>query len=734
MPLNPSPQRQSIVTFPTPNVNDILFFESVDAERVSTDIPAYGTKHPDYKKWPNHRLVHVESSDDQRQGRYYRYYYAADQLNQDEDNWSFSKADIGGTKFDAVTRDYVVRRSEFTPDTPAMGDAMDNVPAGKFSGTHVLAERKQVPLNDKILNGLYVVEQRVYVKKVPLTRLDFDDYFQTTNKTEQTLYYRTESPTGGGSAKIEALATEPDSPYWGMHSGTVRTVQQLTANWYAVTEREVVKCSTPRSNLQTITGSSTSDSSLAEATEGKNTTNLNLFSTYAGITAPATLPALIRNTDCWAHGFKGVTGFVAWSSKAGQENWQGGALVTPRHVLVAKHAPYLDGRIHTEDPPVTFEAGEDIYFCAKHNNVVHKRKVISTLVHSTYDYAICLLDSDLPHSIEVVKVLPEEAYKYFQTDRFTNESWSATGASEEVLVMTTDKDENAHIRKIQSLEFGDLNGNPDTVSREFTLGPTSAYAAAWGPNVIGGDSGSVATLVIGGECVLIGLITGIKNSTTVIGDFLGSPKNFREINALITATDVDYQTATSLAAGQENFYVTGYQLQAFDLSPDHKSHRGAAYQETECARLRYETVRNYEFPPILQGIAFDTWHMRSGGERTYPRVLYKKGAFRGPCRATVDISWSDKQPAGVVVDEKPAPEPFTLQTPLFTLSIPPTLHEAFNFAIGVGTEDETWEQTNGNFPMAATNITEWKSHLVSSEVKPFRGGWVMETITIYPPV
>jgi hypothetical protein len=250
MALNPSPQRQSVVTFPTPNVNDILFFETVDAERVGPDVPKYGSSHPDYKKWPKHRLVHVESADEQRQNRYYRYYYAADQLEQDNDNWSYSEADIGGTKFDAVSRDYVIRRSEFSSTVPAMGAAMPDTPTGKFSGTHVLAQRKQIPLNDKILNGLYVVEQRVYVKKVPLSRLDFDEFFQTTNETKQILYHKGEAV---GGATIEALAGAPDNTYWGMNSGTIRTVQQLSDNWYAVTEKEVVKCPTGgmRSDLQT---------------------------------------------------------------------------------------------------------------------------------------------------------------------------------------------------------------------------------------------------------------------------------------------------------------------------------------------------------------------------------------------------------------------------------------------------------------------------------------------------
>lgn len=253
MALNPSPQRQSVVTFPTPNVNDILFFESVDAERVGTDIPEYGSKHPDSKKWPNHRLVHVEAADPKQQTRYYRYYYAADQLDQDNDNWSYTEADIGGTKFDAVARDYVIRRSEFNPELPAMGDTIPNVPVDKFPSSsrvnelnqprtddYVLAQRKQIPINDKVLNGLYVIEQRVYVKKVPMYRLDYDEFFSKTNYTKQTLMYATEVPHGESST-ISTLAKAPNDDYWQLSEyGIIRTVQQLSDNWYAVTKQQVV--------------------------------------------------------------------------------------------------------------------------------------------------------------------------------------------------------------------------------------------------------------------------------------------------------------------------------------------------------------------------------------------------------------------------------------------------------------------------------------------------------------
>ena len=253
MALNPSPQRQSVVTFPTPNVNDILFFESVDAEQVGTEIPEYGSKHPDSKKWPNHRLVHVEAADPKQQNRYYRYYYAADQLDQDNDNWAHTEADIGGTKFDAVARDYVIRRSEFDPELPAMGDTMPDVPVDKFpsssrvneliqnkTDTYVLAQRKQIPINDKVLNGLYVIEQRVYVKKVPMYRLDYDEFFSKTNYTKQTLMYATEVPHGESST-ISTLAKAPNDDYWQLSEyGILRTVQQLSDNWYAVTKQQVV--------------------------------------------------------------------------------------------------------------------------------------------------------------------------------------------------------------------------------------------------------------------------------------------------------------------------------------------------------------------------------------------------------------------------------------------------------------------------------------------------------------
>ena len=43
----PSPQRQAVLSFVSPNVQDLLFYETVDAQRVGKTPPAYGTAHPD---------------------------------------------------------------------------------------------------------------------------------------------------------------------------------------------------------------------------------------------------------------------------------------------------------------------------------------------------------------------------------------------------------------------------------------------------------------------------------------------------------------------------------------------------------------------------------------------------------------------------------------------------------------------------------------------------------------
>ena len=244
--MNPTPQRQRVVVFPTPNVNDLLFYELVDNHRVGeTNVPEYGTKHPDTQKWPNHRLVHIKAADEQNKA--WRYYYASDQLEQDDDNWEHTQADIGGTKFDAVARNYIIRRSEYNPEVPAQGSAMPDVPTSKFTGSYVLAERRQSPINDEVLNGLYVVERRVYVEKSTFINIRVGRFDPSVSQLYRDLYYRGEIVPDTATA-VEDLFANPPESYWGTRVSTVgdstnvirREGQQLSTNWFLVEDRPVL--------------------------------------------------------------------------------------------------------------------------------------------------------------------------------------------------------------------------------------------------------------------------------------------------------------------------------------------------------------------------------------------------------------------------------------------------------------------------------------------------------------
>jgi hypothetical protein len=251
MALTPAPQRQRVLTFLTPDVGDLLFFETVEGHR--RDAPAYGTAHPNTVQWPNHKLVFVQAADEQ--GTTYRWFYAADRAAQDPYNWEFTKADIGGTKFDAVQRTYVTLRSEFDAATPTMGAAMPNVPANKFTGAYVLAERKQVRIGDKELDSLFVVEQRTYVKRCTLSVVQDDDETESVLKTVSNLYYSTETVPGSGDPLKTAAALFADTalPFWGTtETGTQTEGRQLSCEWYEITTRQLVPNTTPTA----ITGAS----------------------------------------------------------------------------------------------------------------------------------------------------------------------------------------------------------------------------------------------------------------------------------------------------------------------------------------------------------------------------------------------------------------------------------------------------------------------------------------------
>lgn len=234
-PRRPAPQRDPVFIWPSPNHADYLFWVERDGDIPGNKEWSYGDAYPDSAAHPNHKLVFVSP---QNPGKWSKWYYASDRINQDEYNWEFTQADIGGVRFDAVARLYFYKRSEFkhtdSSGAPKQGDAMPNVPAGVFpASSFILAEREEVEAPVEELRSLYILEKRTYVLRSTISKVEHEDMLGVGQGSTITLYYRGESI---GGVPIETLIAAPSNAYWGTQSdGTVRVGEQLTHRWFAVT-------------------------------------------------------------------------------------------------------------------------------------------------------------------------------------------------------------------------------------------------------------------------------------------------------------------------------------------------------------------------------------------------------------------------------------------------------------------------------------------------------------------
>lgn len=234
-PRTPAPAIDPVFVWATPDKRDTLFYveKSGDLPANKDDQWSYGDTYRGRQQFPNHRLVYVSP---QTADKWSRWYYAAPRVDQDAYNFSHTVADIGGNRFSAVQRAYVTLRAEYNPLAPTMGTPMPNVPEGKFTEEFILANRQETPTGQQEIDSLFVAENLVYVKRVTITEVGIR---QRTGKGEfdtTTLYYKGEIVTG--STTIEALVADQASTYWGGQSdGSFRSVNQLSENWYAVTDR-----------------------------------------------------------------------------------------------------------------------------------------------------------------------------------------------------------------------------------------------------------------------------------------------------------------------------------------------------------------------------------------------------------------------------------------------------------------------------------------------------------------
>jgi hypothetical protein len=281
MPL--SSQRQRFSIFVSPRNEDFLFYEKVDKQRVLEEIPEYGDPHPDYRKYPNHFFAQAIQADEE--GQVYYYYYAAKRENQDDYNWEHTTVDHKTLTYDQVERTYVTLRSEYDEDSPVLGSSMPLTDSDPFESTdnYTLISRGQVRLGEASsrslkngeteLDSMFVIERRIYLKRVPITTTAYDKQtgahvFTTTNLVhrddlissvttdiEPLFYLQPDGVSfynqpdgfslyrvyGSGTAGVEGLTVpdllaDTDNAFWEVdeETGAYKVVEQVSEEWFYV--------------------------------------------------------------------------------------------------------------------------------------------------------------------------------------------------------------------------------------------------------------------------------------------------------------------------------------------------------------------------------------------------------------------------------------------------------------------------------------------------------------------
>lgn len=267
-----------------------------------------------------------------------------------------------------------------------------------------------------------------------------------------------------------------------------------------------------------------------------------------------------RNEDFWGIGLTGLSAISPNNSRS--NNRRAGTAITKRHIITTAHYPLF--------------AGDTIDFVADVNgsSTAVTRSIQEVKTHPLYegasgnycyDIQVCLLDSDLPSSIDIMEILPSNAEDYVgQYD------WISTAS----VVFDQQQKGLTRLQTILSkgVYFGaDLekhwcgstspsimeNGSAyyssalgfstpsDIVSTRLILTSDNLYKL--NEDIIQGDSGAPNCFVLGTKLVLMGI-----NASSSYGTYL--VPRISDINQLIV--DVDTQAGIS----------TSYTLTECDLS------------------------------------------------------------------------------------------------------------------------------------------------------------------------
>ena len=148
----------------------------------------------------------------------------------------------------------------------------------------------------------------------------------------------------------------------------------------------------------------------------------------------------------------------------------------------------------------------------------------------------------------------------------------------------------------------------------------------------------------------------------------------------------------------------------------------------------YTTNDDHYWPPVLLELEFMDWERRDGGTDIYPRYEFEPDVYQGPCKTTVERSWSrNPQTIPAVVPMMPTPIPYG--SPFFRLAVPSCLHWAVDAQCDIGSNDPIYSLNSGSLrTVDETNHVVWPGSIIGYDDQvPFRGGFLRVKKTIAAP-
>lgn len=159
-------QRYPIFDVASP-LRDLVFYEVVDYNLQNNRDAEYGDPYHNTRTFPNHELVYITPND--KEGKFYRFYYAAKRENQDDYNWQIQ----GGER---LVRTYFVKRELYYERSDA------DILAGPFKVNNEFGYPTVATLDSRFekygfaddtvaeapqeLSSLYILVQRRFIEPV----------------------------------------------------------------------------------------------------------------------------------------------------------------------------------------------------------------------------------------------------------------------------------------------------------------------------------------------------------------------------------------------------------------------------------------------------------------------------------------------------------------------------------------------------------------------------------------